>query len=196
VKRHTVNSRRPVIALCLLRFGAFGASAWAEEELVDNPAYTSWASHKPDTTVTHEMKMTASGMEMTTEMTQKLLEVTPDAAVIEVRTKTQVMGQTRESPAQKNTIKAKVPKSEADMSALPPGTKGTVKEAGNETVTVAGNEYDCKVIEFTGEHQGMTSKGKAWMSDAVPGNMVKTEVESEGQMASKMTMQLVSIDAK
>jgi hypothetical protein len=166
------------------------------EDLVDNPLYASWAKLKPGSSITMSMNTNAMGQEVKSELTQKLAEVTPDQLIIETINKMQVMGQERVMGPTKVTIKAKVPKDQADRTRLPQGMKGQTKELADEMVEAAGKSYNCKVMEFTGEVQGTTAKGKIWRSDEVPGGMVKTEVNTEGAMVSTSTSKLVAIDLK
>jgi hypothetical protein len=176
--------------------GAARGQAAAAEEMVENPQYQSWARHKPGTNVVMQMTTVAQGQNMNMEITQTLKDVKPDQLTVEVVNKMDMMGQKHEMPAQTVTVMAKVPKSEADVNKLPAGVKGTAKEAANETVTVAGKTYDCKVTEFSGEAQGTKSKGKVWRHDDVPGMVLKTEMNFEGAQTGNMTMQVVAVNPK
>lgn len=166
------------------------------EETADNPQYTSWASHKPGTTVTLAMATSAAGQSMNMTMVQKLLEVTPEQVVIEMTGEMEMGGQKQAAPVQKVTHKAKVSPEQAKMAWMAPGAKGTAKEAGSETVQADGKSYACKVMEFTGESQGTGSKGKVWLSNDVPGQVVKAEMQTEGAMAATISMQLKSVGEK
>jgi len=48
------------------------------EEIVENPFYLAWVKYKPGTTVEFELKTDAVGQQMTTHITQRLVEVSPE----------------------------------------------------------------------------------------------------------------------
>ena len=179
------------LGLCLM-----ASAARAEDEMVANPAYTSWASHKAGTLVTSEMNTSVAGQTMKTEMAQKLVELTPEKAVVEVSIKLNLPGVPAPAP-QKQEIPAKVKASDAKPGKLPEGVKGEVKETGTEKVEVAGKTYECKVTEFTGEQNGSKTTGKTWTSDKIPGTLAKMETtgNAAGQ-ETKMTMTVLKIETK
>jgi len=187
--------RLPAAALAAL-FCFVGTVSAEDAELVENPQFATWAKHKPGTAVKMQMTTNAQGQPMNMEITQTLAEITPDNAVIEVKTAMEMMGQKQEMPAQKVSVPAKVGKAEAAKANLPQGVNGDTKEVGTETITVAGKGYDCKVTEFSGEQQGIKTKGKVWRCDEVPGGVAKVDMNFEGAQAGNMSMQLVSVDTK
>jgi hypothetical protein len=133
------------------------------------------------------------------EMTQTLAEIDEKQAVVEVQTKMNIPGAPPGAGAQtrRQTIKAKVSKSEADKSKLPPGMTGEVKELGNEKVEVAGKSYECKVMEFSGKNEMGEMKGKLWGTQEIPGAVAKMESEGQaGGQAMKVTMTIKSIEEK
>jgi hypothetical protein len=87
-----------------------GQVARAAEEQVENPAYKSWKAQKPGTTVTLESSSAVAGQTFKVEISQKLVEVTPEEATVEVATKINVPGAPPQ-PARTVTIPAKVDKS-------------------------------------------------------------------------------------
>jgi hypothetical protein len=167
------------------------------EEMVENPAYKSWAEHKAGTTVVLESSTDAGGQKLKMEITQKLVELTKDKAVVEVATKLDLPGVPAQPP-QKQTFPAKVKKSEAQVPGkLPPGAKGEMKDKGSEKVKVGGKDYECKVYEFTGEQNGVKSSGKIWQSDKVPGTLVKMESTAKvGEQDMKSSMAVTKIETK
>jgi hypothetical protein len=185
-----------VAAVALLCSICVASSSMAQEELVDNPQYASWSKHQPDTTVSMKMVTNMAGQTMNMDILQTLKEVTPDKAVVEVKTTMDMMGQKQDMPAQTVDIKAKVTKAEADKANLPQGADGESKDLANETITVAGKDYDCKVTEFSGEQNGMKTKGKVWRCDLVPGGVVKVDMTMEGAQSGDMKMELVSVETK
>ena len=186
-----MNSLRLLFTLAVLSMMSLATSTRAAD-LVDNPTYQSWASHKPGTTVHLQQQMNVGGMSMNHEITETLKEVTPDKATIEYAIVMDIGGQKHE---QKNTqsIPAKIEKGQEQM---PPNMKGTVKDAGSEKVEAGGKSYDCKVLEFTGESPHGKSSGKMWRSDDIPGDLVKMEMKIEGKMQGTITMTATSVEIK
>jgi hypothetical protein len=170
--------------------------ARAADEKVENPGYKSWAAHKAGTTVTLESSSAVAGQTFKTEIVQKLIELTPENATVEVTTKINIAGAPPQQP-QKVKIPSKVDKSQATPGQLPPGVKGEMKDKGTEKVTVAGKEYSCKVYEFTGESNGIKTSGKSWTSEQIPGGMVKLESTSNvAGSDAKTTMAVTKIETK
>jgi hypothetical protein len=191
----------------------FGMGAFGEE--VDNPAYVSWAKYKVGTTVTMKQSMDMPSMpQMKNEstMTEKLLEVKPEAVVVETTSKTTMMGQTHESTT-KMTIKAKVEKGSENVPPQMADQKVEMKDVkeGKETVEVKGQKMEATTREYTmtipasamggmGRGRGAGAAGggdttahvKVWSSPEVPGGMVKTEQSTEmAQMGTmKITMEV------
>ena len=168
----------------------------ADEELVENPAYKSWSGHKAGSAVTYQSTTNVGAQNIKTEITQKLVEHTPEKAVVEVSVKIDIPG-AQAPPAQKQELKAKVKKSEATVGKLPEGMKGQVKEKGTEKVELAGKSYTCKVYEFTGEQNGVKTSGKSWTSEQIPGTLAKMETTANvGGQDMKTTMAVTKIEKK
>ena len=92
--------------------GLSGATAWAEQ--VDSPVYKSWAKYKPGTTVTylkvdeHEAPNRVDRFETT--ITTKLLEVRPDAVVVETTQVARAGGGSRTASDSWEEVPAKMEK--------------------------------------------------------------------------------------
>jgi hypothetical protein len=179
------------LAFALVLSFASHASA-ATPELVDNPAYKSWADHKPGTSVTFQQQMSVSGMDMTHEITETLKSVAPDKAMVEFNIVMDINGQKHEQKSM-HPIAAKVQKGQEG---LPPNVKGKMTDAGTEKVDVSGKSYDCKVMDFTGQSQQGPATGKVWESDDMPGCLVKMEMKMEGKMAGSIKMTATSVEMK
>src|SRR5262245_2320497 len=130
----TISPLTISLVLTVALTAALARAADPAPEMVPNPAYTAWAACKPESTVTTKQDMDMGAMKVASTMTQKLLEVTPDGAKIEVAMSVEVLGQKQENK-QNQTIPAKVEKGKEHM---PPGVKGSIKETGNEKIDIAG----------------------------------------------------------
>ncbi|MBI3830571.1 MAG: hypothetical protein HY291_13705 [Planctomycetes bacterium] len=168
-----------------------GLSGLVRAETIDNPEYKHWSQYKAGTWVTWKQTTDAAGNKSVTETTLKLVEVNADKAVIETLMKMEVAGQKIEQPAQKRDVPAKIEKPA-------PVKQEEVKDApkpkeGEDTVTVAGKALKCKTIETTLDAAGQKGTTKAWTSDEVPGQMVKSETKTP---QVTMTMELVGFEKK
>src|SRR5262249_50751646 len=134
-----------VCALC-----AIVVCASARADLVDSPQYKSWAKFKAGTKVVYQNQIAIVGgpMAMTQTTSQTIKEITPDKVVLDIATKVDMQGMSRDLPPGTQDVAAKV---EQKDQYLPANFTGTVKEAGAETIEIGGKKYECKVYEFTGQ---------------------------------------------
>jgi hypothetical protein len=180
--------RKMLVACLVIGFTAIAIAA----DQIDNPQYASWAKHKPGTKVTLQTATNAQGMSMTQDMTETLMQVTPEKAVVEF-TMSMDMGGTKHDMTRQHDVPAKVEKGHEN---LPSDMTGTSKVIGQETVDVGGKKYDCKVVEFTGEGQRGKASGKIWVTEQVPGGMVKTEIKMDAPRQATMTTVVTGIEEK
>src|SRR5262245_39334811 len=107
-------------------------------------------------------------------MTITLVEVGTDKVVLETSGVTKAMGMEFKLPAMKrdSTKTITLPKDSPKPPA--PGAKpeGTYEE-GTETVKAAGSEFKTKWYKTKTEAGGVKSEGKIWISEDVPGTVVK-----------------------
>jgi hypothetical protein len=184
---HTVTFTT-VLALMLALTAARGQTAptttttttTAPEELVDNPHFLAWTTHKPGTEVHLELITETAGQKMVTNITQRLVEVTAEKAVVESVARMNIPGFDAKPQAQTLTFDARVPKSQAERATMPMGGEGSSKELGKESVEAAGKTYECQVSEFAGKVQGSDAKGKQWRTSEIPGGLAKMEASSGG----------------
>jgi hypothetical protein len=164
----------------------------------NNPAYESWAKHKPGTMIRTRMVSEAAGNKTQIETTQTLKEVTPEKVVLETKSSMEMMGQKMDQPAQPLEIPAKAGAAAPGMTPTaeqPKQPDMEVKES-EETVTVAGKSVKAKVVEMKGKQAGMDMWTKTWTSNDVPGTLVKMESKTGGEMASSSTLELVEMELK
>ncbi|MCW8133731.1 MAG: hypothetical protein KIS92_25520 [Planctomycetota bacterium] len=161
-------------------------------ETIDNPEYQNWSKFKAGTWVTYKQSTDVAGNKSVSETTIKLLEVTAEKCVLETGVKMEVAGQKIEQPAMKRDVPAKLEKVNTPVQQTETKDAPKPKE-GTDTVTVSGNELKCKTVEVEYEAQGQKGTSKSWVSDDVPGMMVKSENKS-AQMS--MVMELVGFEKK
>ena len=177
--------------ICGLVVCGLTVSAVQATEKVDSPMYKHWAKFKPGAFA--EMKAESTTMGMKTEMTvtMTLKEITPEKAVVEMKGVNVMGDQKTEMPAQKQEWPAKVDADTAKQMDTP--KKGDkIKDAevldvkqGEEEVKVGDKKIKCKWVETKIKREDSTITTKAWTSEDIPGQMVKTVMNVDGKM--KMT---------
>ncbi|HYE21160.1 MAG TPA: hypothetical protein VEA69_22120 [Tepidisphaeraceae bacterium] len=174
------------VAVCMSANSAPAADA-------ENPAYKNWAKFKVGSWSKVAGESAAAGTTTKTEMTYKLVELTPDKAVVELVTSMDAGGTKMDLPAQKMEIPAKGPA--AGATGAPDAPKPDMKES-TEEVEVAGKKVKCKVTEVKTDANGMKMTSKSWTSEDVPGGLVKMESNGEGAMKMSSKMTLSGFEAK
>lgn len=157
----------------------FGAVASAQEKkTVDNPMFTNWAKFKAGATTTTKMTSDVGGMKSGVTMTTKLVEVKADELTVEVTTESEVMGMKFPSPAMKQVVK-KTLEIPAGIP-VPKDNKpeGTIEE-GTATLKVGNTEIKTKWYKFKSKTPAGDVEGQVWISDDVPGNLVKMVSKSD-----------------
>ena len=188
------NIRTTVPVASLVLFSLLCVPSLRAAEMVDNPRYAAWAKYKPgsNVSVTQELGGGNGGKGMTNLIIERLLDVTPEKAMVEYAITLQ-MGSAKHTSKRNVDIPAKVEKGHEELA---PDVTGTTKEAGSEKVTIGEKTYDCKIIEFTGESKRGKASGKVWKTPEIPGGVAKTETHLEGPRPTTMTMTVTAVDIK
>jgi hypothetical protein len=157
--------------------------------MVDNPFYKYWANCKPGSTVTLLEKTILSGPDKDQvpdgidekEVHCKLISVTPEKVVVEFVVSEREFLSVLETAATKKTYPAKVKKS--DLVAF---LHGTEPKVGQDTVDLLGKKLNCVTWSGTVKAQGTDAEHKIWLSDQVPGGVVRhTRVtKQDGKMVA------------
>jgi hypothetical protein len=139
-------------------------------EQIANPTFENWKKFGEGSSATITSVIDANGQKMNSETTNKLAKKGDDAITVEVSGTMEAFGQKQTIPTRSQTIAPKVEKADAPQQ---------VGEA-TEKVEAAGKTFDCKVYEVTKQlPNGQSVKSKIWVSDDVPGGVVKMEVKSD-----------------
>ncbi|MBC7783100.1 MAG: hypothetical protein H7144_04605 [Burkholderiales bacterium] len=186
---HIPNHILRVAACSAIALILGAASAGAEP--VKNPEYENWAKFKTGAMSKVEVVSAAAGNETKQTIVTKLLEMSPEKAVVEMNISMDMMGTKMDMPAQKREIKAMIDNTTTPTPKPDAGTKLPEVKTSQETVKVGDKEIKCTVAEATSEQNGMKTVSKTWTSPEVPGQMVKTEMKSTGTMDSTVNMKLV-----
>ena len=180
-------------AICVLGLIAVLVSPALADEMVDNPAYQSWAKFKPGTEITYSNETSAAGMNMNMDMTHKLMDLSAEKATVETTIQSPMTG----TQKQTMTHPAKVEKDKAQTQGkVPEGMKASATPLGKETLTIDGKSYECEVTKFSGEQQGMSMEGKSWTCEKIPGTLAKMEMAGKGEQTFTTKMTLKKLDSK
>jgi hypothetical protein len=152
-----------------------------DEKQVTNPFCKQWASFKAGTTARQrdkvyllddspESKRYPGGIVIKV-ITYKLLEVTPEQVVLEAQTVDHEPGELIYHAPFKVVYPAKVPLAEAQT---PPDKFVTHKEGEEKNIKLAdGKVVNSTWVETSYEHDGVVHYQKIWLSDEVPGGILK-----------------------
>jgi hypothetical protein len=175
------------------------ATAADDDEMVTNPKYKFWASHKPGTTATYhevtkftgEEKDSVPGGKDEKTVIYKLLSVNKDKVVVQTTViEEDYLGAIEQAPT-KAHYPAKIKKANLDAVFQEFGVK---EEPKDETVTVGKEEIKCKMLSGTQKKDGATITYKLYYSDSVPGGIVKRTRTTKGpdKFSAETTVMLKS----
>lgn len=188
---------RPTLSTAILGFALVGASLFAmaaddSHPPPANPEYAQWAHFKPGTYVTLERKVFEHGENnvgvveamahppgaSVMRINTKMVDLDKDKAILEETRIDLGDGSETQMPADKVTLFANGQVSNASVSMWQPepSKPQTVKETeGDEELTVMGNKLKTHWVETTVKTGNEVSTAKDWLSDNVPGGLVKEE---------------------
>jgi hypothetical protein len=180
---------------CVL-IGAFlvCSSQLRAQDLFENPEFSSWSKFKKGTSVS--MKSISITEKQTSEVviTSTLMELGPDKLVIQSTSLVKMKDKDFKSEPEKREILRMVPlpkglTKEDFALGKPPGTT----EEGNETIKLGTLELKTKWYKYNADVAGTKIKAKRWVSNEVPGNIVKNEMTTSGDFASTIKLELLEI---
>jgi hypothetical protein len=167
------------------------------QDLVANPYYTFWSKSKPGATAVLKETTKLSGAAAASApegtdvktVTYKLAELTPEKAVVEARVLQQEDFGFVESAPTRHIYPAKMSKAVLADLLAEAGAKGVA-------ATLKVGDKELKVMAIT----GTLKKGneevafKTWLSDQVPGGIVKRvrTTKLNGEVVAETTVELVS----
>jgi hypothetical protein len=143
---------------------------------IDNPMYTSWARHTPGTSITMRSITEMRGKTIETTTAYTLRKVLPDRVVVEMVAVSDATGSKVKNPPQEMEIRRKfylLPGVKPEDIGKPDGTIAS----GEETLTLAGKEFRAKWFDSKGQTEAGPSRTRTWMSDEVPGRLLKSVLE-------------------
>ena len=128
------------------------------------------------------------------EFKQRLVEVSPERAVIETVI-TVGSGDSRHETTQRIEIPSKVARGQG-RGGLPSDFVGNTTDKAPEPVEIDGRSYQCTVVEFSGTTKGGAKvSGTIWECPDLPGDMAKCEVKmdipQQGQAVTKLAIKTI-----
>jgi hypothetical protein len=189
---------RPTLSAAILGSSLLGASLFlmaaddSHPPPPANPEYAQWSHFKPGTYVTLERKVFEHGENnvgvveamahppgaAVMRINSKMVDLDKDKAVLEETRIDLGDGSETQMPADKVTLFANGQISNASDSMWEPSKPETAKETeGDEDVTVMGNKLKTHWVETTIKSGNLVSTSKDWLSDDVPGGLVREETK-------------------
>ena len=182
-----------VAALASVVLLAFGGPVTADDT-VENPEFTNWSKFKKGTSITLQSIATVNGKPAEQTLTETLVEVADDKVAIVTEVIVVVRGNTiKPNALRREVLKtialAKGAKKEDVLAGRPTGTT----DEGTETIDVCGTKMKTRWFKFKTESANLTTEGKVWIADGVPGRVVKSERNAGGSVPTASSMQLIEI---
>jgi hypothetical protein len=141
-------------------------------ETMESTEYKRWSDCKPGSWITHKVTTEKGGKTSELELTTKLVELSPEKLVLE--TTETAGGKSKTLP--KKDYPAKIEKKPEAANVKP-----AEKSEGDEEIEVAGKKFKCHWVCFKNEVKGETSEAKDWLTDEVPGHVVRHELKISGE---------------
>jgi hypothetical protein len=181
------------VGTILVVLPSLGVRAADKEDMVENPFYKHWANHKEGSTVTLHEKTVFSGPDKEQYpdgveekwVTSKLLKVGRGDAVVQVTVTERDFLNTIESAPTKKTYPYMVTKAN-----LQAGLHGVDPKIGKDTLTVLGEKLECTTLSGTEKKGAEEVEHKVWVSDKVPGGVVKhtRTLKQDGKVVADTTI--------
>jgi hypothetical protein len=169
----------------------------AADDQVTNPYYRHWAKAKPGATAVYKetTKLSGAAADSAPEgpdvktVSYKLVELTGEQAVVEVRVTQQETFGSVESAPTRHIYPAKMSKAALKELIEETGAKGVAA-----TLKVGDKEVKVMAIAGTKKKGDEEVDFKVWFSDEVPGGIVKRTrtTKVKGEVVAETTVQLVS----
>jgi len=180
------------MTLAVIATGWMSCGLAVAGEMIDNPQYEHWSQFKPGTYVVTRSKQVAAGQTTETEVKTELKSVSKEKVVLEMTSVTKMQGQEIAMPPQTFEHPAKYEKPE-----LPEGeaedaeTEKPKTKEGEEKIEVAGKKMDTKWYEVVSDNEGFKTHSKSWMSEDMPGQVVKSVTEMVGEMPMNVETRVI-----
>ena len=181
---------RKCVRVCVMMALIFGLVSAVFAQAADVTPYQTWAKFKVGATVKYKQTSEMVGMNTESEVVYSLLELTPEKAVVEMSGVTVMGGNKIEMPKTKLDYPAKMNEPDPASATEATAPKADVKQGEGE-IEVAGGKLKCKTVESNITQGDAVMTSKIWVSDEVPGSLVKSVTTMEKPIKSTTTITLV-----
>jgi hypothetical protein len=162
------------------------------DDKVDNPMYLTWSAFKAGTWVRFSSTTRMNGARTELEITTRLVEITPERAVLEIHILPKAMPSGAGKPlVQTQIAAARVGRTEVAQRMKEKADAETVVGSGEEELSVGGQSIRCQRVETVARSGGSEIRSTIWSCDQVPGAMVRMRTTIEG--GSDTMMQLIEM---
>jgi hypothetical protein len=170
------------------------------QDKVDNPDYMHWTQFKVGSFSQTRATNVIAGEKGETIVTVTLKELTPEKAIVEVKTVDAAAGRKAAETTRQVGFPAKIEKAKLrvepkEKGKLPDGREVLDIKQGAEELEVAGQKIKTNWTETKIKHESLIITEKTWTSDDIPDRTVKTVSTTEGEMDSKSEVVLEKFKA-
>lgn len=174
----------------------FLAASGRGEDQVENPQYASWYKFKPGTMIAVQDTQASKVRTIIIVREISLVSVDKDKLVLQTATWTSVNGNKTYTLPYRTDVPRLIPKSEDPSRGLPVGkSEGNVEE-GTKTLTISGVEFKTKWYRNVDKFANKDYESQFWVSDEMPGKVVKSEVTDPGGGGAKVSMEVIEFKKK
>jgi hypothetical protein len=185
---------RTVLAAAVALVLVAGPALAQDKDTYPNPEFATWSNCKVGTSVTLRTITEAAGMKTELLVTNTLVEQGAEKVVVEVTTTIKTNGMEIKAPAQKRVVTKTIVLKKGDKKDdVFKGQAPGKTEEGTETLKVAGLEVKAKWYKAANDLGGVKSETKHWVSDDVPGMVVKSVTTTTGAVNSTNTTELIEV---
>jgi len=175
------------ISLCASMLVCWSTVAAFADEKVDNPEYKHWAQFKPGCFSRMGVTSVIDGVRIKTVITTTLKKATPNKVVIETKIVTTTEGGKDNASVTKEQIPAKIEREKVkiepkEVGRLPDGREVLDLKRGKEEIEINGKKIAADWIETKIKNKDRTTVSKTWVSEDIPGRVVKKVIDGDGGM--------------
>jgi hypothetical protein len=167
-------------------FLPLSSMAWGQEKL-ENPEYKAWASFQAGAWVKHRHVEDSADAVTEREITNRLIELTPERAVLEVEIVKMAHGIRADLRRDRLEIPARI-----GIDRCSDRVEDREVKEGEEELTVAGTKLKCRCVEIVEISRSGRSSSKVWSFREVPGEIVNMEFRQEESSLLRITTTLLS----
>lgn len=153
----------------------------------ENPEYRAWSSFPPGSWVRHRHVEDSAGQVLECEITNRLLSLTSEKAVVEVEAVRIVHGIRLDQRRERLEIPARLA-----VDRCPDRVEDREVREGEEELTVGSQKLQCRWVEIVEIRRTGTTTTKVWNCREIPGEIVAMESRQEESSLVRVTTALLA----